>query len=148
MTTNGIIALLLMAAAGMALAVQAPMNAGLSRSLGSPVAAAAVSFGVGFGLLIIVTLSIGDGPGLLRLAQAPAWLMAGGVLGAFYVFAALWSVPVLGVLTTTGMLILGQMAGALLLDHVGAFGVTVRDLSPVRILAALMVAGGVVLSRW
>lgn len=148
MSLNVALALLMMAAAGVALAVQAPLNAGLSRSLGSPFGAAALSFGVGFALLLAVALAIGDGANLMRLAQTPPVLLLGGFLGAFYVVSTVLSVPLLGVLTTTGMLILGQMAGALLLDHIGAFGAPLRELSPLRLLAAAMVAGGVILSRW
>ena len=148
MTANVAAALLMMAVAGLAMSIQAPVNAGLSRSIGSPVAAAAISFGVGFVLLVAVTLATGDGPSLLRLGVTPWVGLLGGVVGAFYVFSALWSVSVLGVLTTTSMMILGQMTGSLLLDHYGAFGFVARELSPIRVLAAAMVAGGVILSRW
>lgn len=142
------VALLLMALSGVALAVQAPVNAGLGRALHSAIGAAAVSFGVGFVLLSAIAVLLGDGGNMLRAGQVPVWLLTGGMLGALFVFCSLWSVPVLGVLTTTSMLILGQMVAALLLDHVGAFGVATHELSPVRILAAALVAGGVILSRF
>jgi transporter family-2 protein len=142
-----ILVLGLVAAAGVALAVQAPLNASLARGIGTPVAAAAVSFGVGFVVLLAATLAI-DGPGpLQRLAQVPLWQWAGGVLGAFYVWAVIFGVPQAGVVTTFAALILGQMLAAMVLDATGAFGVPPQDVSPTRVLAALLVAGGVVLSR-
>ncbi|RKF15203.1 DMT family transporter [Roseovarius spongiae] len=148
MSQSTIIALLLMTASGVAISLQGPLNAMLGRGIGSVLGAATVSFGVGFVLLLVVMLILGEGGSLLRLRDVPAWLLIGGSMGALYVFSAIWSVPVLGVLTMTTMLILGQMVAALLLDHFGAFGMVVREISPTRVLAAALVAAGVILSRW
>lgn len=140
-------ALFLVIIAGVALATQAPINAALGRSLGSPVGAAAVSFAVGFLVLLSLTL-LHDGPGpFLRLGATPGWQIAGGFLGAYYVFAVLWGVPTLGVLSTMAALILGQMGAALVLDGGGLLGLQVQALSPQRIAAAVLVAAGLVLSR-
>lgn len=137
-----------MAVAGAMVAAQAPINAALGRGIGSPIGAATISFAVGFVLLLIGTLILGHGPSLLKLGQAPLWLLIGGALGAVYVFSALWSVPLLGVVTTTSLMIFGQMSAALLLDHFGAFGIVQQSVSPMRIASAVLVAGGVILSRW
>nr|WP_309502306.1 DMT family transporter [uncultured Roseovarius sp.] len=147
MSSSTLIALLLMAASGVAIAVQGPINAMLGRGLGSTMAAAAVSFGVGFAVLLVLTLLIGHGSNLTRLGSVPLWLLIGGSMGALFVFSTIWSVPVLGVLTTTAVLILGQLVAALLLDHFGAFGLPAQALSPTRLLAAALVVGGVILSR-
>ena len=63
---------------GMAVALQAPINAALSRELGGPVAAAAVSFGVGFVVLLVIVLVQGQGGAFLKLTQVPAWTLVGG----------------------------------------------------------------------
>lgn len=147
MSSTTLIALALMAASGVAIAVQGPLNAALGRGIGSAMGAAAVSFGVGFLILLALTVIIGDAASLARLGAVPLWLLIGGAMGALFVFSALWSVPVLGVLTAMGMLVLGQMVAALLLDYYGAFGMAQQDISLTRVLAALLVAGGVVLSR-
>ncbi|WP_113912560.1 DMT family transporter [Roseovarius dicentrarchi] len=139
---------ILMAVAGAMIASQAPINAALGRSIGSPVGAATLSFGVGFVILLVVSILIGDGANLMRVARVPVWMLVGGALGAIYVFAALWSVPKLGVLTTTTLMIFGQMGAAIVLDHLGAFGVAQSSVSPMRLLSAALVAGGVILSRW
>jgi transporter family-2 protein len=137
-----------MAVAGLAVAIQAPLNSALGRSIESSVAAAAVSFGVGFVALVLLVALSGDSAAFARAALAPRWLLLGGLLGAFFVWASLWSVPVLGVLTTTAALILGQMVGAMVLDYIGAFGIAARDLSWTRLTAALLVGTGVILSRF
>ncbi len=148
MTNQIIIATVLMAVAGGMIASQAPINAALGRGLGSSMGAATVSFGVGFVVLVVVSVIIGDGASLLRVGQVPLWLLIGGALGAVYVFAALWSVPILGVVTMTSLMIFGQMGAALLLDHYGAFGVAQHSINPMRLVSAALVAGGVILSRW
>ena len=133
---------------GMAVAVQAPINAALGRSLGGPVPAAAVSFGVGFAVLLTVALVQGQGGSFLKLAQVPLWMLAGGALGAWYVFSATWGVAALGVVTMIAALILGQMAAALVIDTTGALGMAARDITPTRIAAVVLVGAGLVLSRF
>ena len=139
---------LLIVLAGVCIAVQAPINTALARQVESPLAAAAFSFGVGFVLLVGVTLLTGQGRGLTRVGGVEPWMWIGGFFGAFYVWAMVWSLPRLGVLTALCALALGQIVAAILLDRSGAFGLPLRDVSLPRILAALMVGGGLVLSRF
>lgn len=140
-------ALIIIAIAGIALATQAPINAALGRSLGSPIAAAAVSFGVGLVVLTLLALVISGPQTFAKLGVTPGWQLLGGLLGAFYVSAVLWGVSTLGVLSAMAALILGQMGAALVLDGNGLFGLPVQALSPQRIAAAVLVAAGLVLSR-
>ncbi|MFX0544549.1 DMT family transporter [Roseovarius sp. S1116L3] len=148
MTNQILIATVLMAVAGAMIASQAPINAALGRSIGSPIGAATVSFAVGFAVLLIATFTVGDGESLLRVGAVRPWMLLGGAMGAVFVFAALWSVPLLGVVTTASLMIFGQMGAALLLDHFGAFGVAQHTISSTRVLSAALVAGGMILSRW
>lgn len=137
---------LLIALGGVAIAVQAPLNAALARGIGSPLAAAAVSFGVGFVALAALTLAGGSGA-LGRLGGVPAWQFAGGLLGAFYVWSIVTGVAGLGVVTAMAALIFGQLSAALLLDHFGALGLAVQPVSATRLLAVALVGAGLVLSR-
>lgn len=132
---------------GMAISVQAPINAALTRELGGPVAAAAVSFGVGFLVLLVIALAQGHGGMFLKLPQVPAWTLIGGCLGAWYVLSSIWGVTSLGVLTLVSALILGQMTAALVIDATGMLGVAVREVTPTRIAAAGLVMAGLILSR-
>lgn len=132
---------------GVAISVQAPINAALGRGLGGPVPAAAVSFGVGFLVLVAASLLQGQGGAYLKLSQVPVWTLLGGFLGAWYVFAAVWGVASLGVVTLVAALVLGQMAAALVIDATGSLGMAVREITPTRIAAAGLVLAGLVLSR-
>lgn len=110
-------------------------------------AAAAVSFGVGFAVLAAISLARSGLPQAGTVASAPWWAWAGGALGAVYVWAAAWSVGSLGVVTLVATLIAGQMTAALILDATGAFGMTVREFDWKRLVAVGLVAAGVATSR-
>lgn len=132
---------------GILLAVQAPINSALARSAGDPLVGAMISFGVGFAVLAAILAVRGTAAGFGGLANAPWWAWIGGFLGAFYVVAVIWAVPKLGVVTTTAALVFGQVAAAMALDAIGAFGLPVQSISWTRAVAAGLVLGGVVLSR-
>lgn len=147
MPQSTLFAMMFVAFAGALVSVQAPMNAALGRGIGSPMAAAAVSFAVGLVLLVAVVAIIGDTPAFLRLNTVSPWLLLGGTMGAIFVFSSLWAVPILGVLTTTILVILGQLFAAVILDYFGVFGIEPRDISLTRLLAVALVAAGAVLSQ-
>ncbi|SMO98653.1 DMT family transporter [Paracoccus laeviglucosivorans] len=146
--TYVIVAALGVVIGGVCIAVQAPINAALARHVASPLAAAAISFGVGFAILGVAATAMGQGRSFTRAFSADWWMLAGGILGAFYVWTIVWSLPRLGALTALCALALGQILAAILLDRIGAFGLPVRDISLPRILAALMVGGGLIMSRF
>ena len=132
---------------GIALALQAPINAALGDRVGDGVLAATISFGIGFVLLLGLTSTRGPLPSLGVLKAVPWWCWIGGALGAYFVWAMLWSVPKLGVVTTFAAVILGQLTAALILDAVGAFGLPVQEITLPRIGAVALVCAGLILSR-
>ena len=132
---------------GAFLAAQAPINAALAKSIGDPVMAACISFGIGFVVLAAVSVFRGAWLSGGAIAAAPWWSWLGGLLGAFYVAVVIWGVPQLGVVSTVAALIFGQVAAALVLDAVGAFGLPVQAITWQRLVAAAMILGGLVLSR-
>jgi transporter family-2 protein len=141
------VAILVVVAGGVALSLQAPLNASLSRGIGSSTGAAAVSFAVGFVVLTLVTAATGGAGAFLKVGGVPSSQLLGGCLGAYYVWAVVWGVPQLGVLTMVAALILGQMMAALAIDATGALGLAQHPVTWTRVAAAGLVAAGVVLSR-
>ena len=107
MTSQTLLAVFLLALGGAAIAVQAPINAGLARGIGSAAGAAAVSFGVGFVALGLLTVVTGGAGGFAKLAGVPVWQLAGGLLGAYYVWSVITGIPTLGVVTAIAAMILG-----------------------------------------
>ncbi|ABD54054.1 DMT family transporter [Jannaschia sp. CCS1] len=138
----------LVVAVGAALAMQAPINAALAREVGDPTAAAAISFAIGFVVLAAIAWYRGSSmTALTSLSGVPWWALMGGVLGALWIWAAIWSLPRLGVVTMFGAMILGQLIAAMVLDARGSFGMEARPIDLTRLMAVAMVAGGVILSK-
>jgi transporter family-2 protein len=147
MSVSVILALLAVALGGVAIAIQAPINGTLSRGLGDPVLAAAASFAVGLIALAALAIFRSTWPSLAEARSLPWWVWSGGLLGAFYVWAAVWSVGTIGVVSLVAALIFGQLTAALVIDAIGAFGVTQRPIDLTRIAAVALVGAGLVLSR-
>lgn len=145
--TQSLFPLAVIIVAGCMAALQAPMNAALGKGLGSGTVAATISFGVGFLVLLLVVALTGEADHFARAKSVNRWLLIGGGLGAFYVWAILWAIPALGIVTAISAMILGQLIVALLLDAYGPFGLPITEVSPRRIGAVLLVAGGLVLSK-
>ena len=141
-------ALILVFLAGMAVAIQTPINGLLAQTSGNGIFAATVSFLVGSAALAIILLSSQGLPSSAALRAIPWWMWTGGLLGAFYVWAALTNVHKIGALSLVAALIAGQLTAALVLDAAGAMGLSASPVSWQRILAVFLVAGGVLLSRF
>src|SRR5947209_1313837 len=93
--------------AGGLIALQAPINSGLSKGVGT-FAAATISFLIGTVVLIAITAIAGDAH--LSKAGDLAWYyFTGGLLGAAYVTVALVTVRTLGAGGTTAATISGQL---------------------------------------
>lgn len=143
-----IMAVIFVILAGACITIQAPINAALARGVGSALAAASISFGVGFALLVLATVLLGEGRSFGLALHQDRLLWVGGFLGAFYVWTIVWTLPQMGVLTAVCALALGQILAAIMMDRLGLFGLQIRDISIPRLLAAGMVGGGLVLSRF
>jgi transporter family-2 protein len=133
---------------GAGLPVQAGVNAAMARHAGRPEWAALVNFGVGLvGLAAWLLATRAALPPSGALAKAPLWAWSGGLLGAFYVSAVVFLVPRLGVATTLGLTVAGQMVAALVLDQAGAMGLATRPITGARVLGAALLVAAVILIR-
>lgn len=140
--------LLLALLAGAMMPTQAAINNKMAAFVDSPVLAAFISFFVGTVALFIYIVISGTPLGSLTDAKnAPPIAWVGGLLGAFFVAAAVTLVPRLGVAMTFSLIIAGQMLVTIFLDHFGFLGIEVRPVSWTRIAGILLITGGVVLIR-
>jgi len=129
--------------AGTLVAMQAPINSMLGRSVGT-FAAASLSFAIGLTVLIGITLVAGSG-GFHNLGEAGDlrwYYLTGGVLGAIYVTSVLVSVRTLGAGGVTAATIAGQLTMSVVLDRSGFLGLDERALTPQRILGIALLAAG------
>ncbi|MEM1362374.1 MAG: DMT family transporter [Pseudomonadota bacterium] len=93
-------------------------------------------------LTIIVAFTRPTLPSIVDLANAPKTVWLGGLIATIYIIAIVVLTPKLGVGLTTGLILVGQIMTALLLDHFGAFGNPQHTLSIGRAAGlTLMIAG-------
>jgi transporter family-2 protein len=138
---------LVILAAGIALAIQPPTNAALARGVGSVVVAALISFLVGTAALLAAWAATDRTLPALPVRGVPAWAWLGGFYGAGFVAAMAFAAPRLGLATTLTMAITSQLATAIVLDYFGLLGLKVEPVTTSRLLGAALVLAGVVLFR-
>jgi transporter family-2 protein len=140
-------AVVVMSVGGVLIALQAPTNAMLARTVGSPVNAALISFLVGFLGLVAASLALHAKPDLAAARALPWYAWLGGLYGAFFVAAIAYAAPRIGVASALTIAVGAQLVTALVLDHLGAFGLPARPIDLPKIAGVLLVGLGVVLVR-
>jgi bacterial/archaeal transporter family-2 protein len=139
------IAVLATAFAGGLVALQAPINSGLGRAVGS-LPAASFSFAVGLVALVGITLVAGEGFGRIGEVGGLSWYwLIGGLLGAVYVTTVLITVRELGAGGVTAATIAGQLTLSVVIDRLGILDLPEREITPARIAGVLLLAAGVLL---
>lgn len=141
------LAVLLTAAVGGLIALQAPINANLGRATGS-FPAALVSFLVGTTVLAAIVVLSGDAGRLASALDVRWYYLLGGLLGAAYVTAALVTVKEIGAGGVAAATITGQLVASVTLDRLGAFGLEQVPLTWGRLLGiALLLSGTYLIVR-
>ena len=133
---------LIMLAAGVGIPILAALNAALGGLMGSPAAAAAILFTVALAATALVTIFTGT-QALTRVADAPRYLLLGGVLVAFYVLSITYIAPTFGVGNAVFFVLIGQLLSAAAIDHFGLFGAQISALSPIRAAGIAIMGLGV-----
>lgn len=134
--------------AGAVLPLQAGLNVQLGKSVHQPIFAAFASFLIGtVGLLVYLFVLKFDFStiGQTKTVSPVVWIA--GILGAFYVAAVIILAPRLGVALTFVLVVAGQMAISLVVDHFGLLGLPVKQINWQRLFGVLLLVAGVVLIR-
>lgn len=131
--------------AGGLVALQAPINSILARSVGS-LPAAAINFLCGTVALLALVVLIGQA-GRLGDGTGVPWyyLIGGGILGAVYVTTVLISVRSLGAGGVTAATVAGQLTASVAADRLGILGLEERALSAPRIAGVFLLVAGTLL---
>jgi|SRR5215218_473477 bacterial/archaeal transporter family-2 protein len=135
-------AVLLTAFVGGLIALQAPINSGLGKAVGT-FQAAFVSFLLGTVVLALIAGFARGGFGHLGeiRALAPQYL-TGGVLGAAYVTSVLVTVRALGAGAVVAATIAGQLTMSVIIDQFGLLGVDKDPVNAMKLVGILLLAGG------
>ena len=135
-------ALLLTAVVGGLVAIQAPINSGLGRSVGS-FQAAFISFAIGTTLLCVIAALAKGGLGQIGEIRTVSWYsLLGGVLGAAYVTTVLVTVRTLGAGGLTAATVSGQLTASVLVDQFGLLGVEKSPITLLKVIGVLLLAAG------
>lgn len=139
---------LLVVAAGASVAFQQVLNANLRIQIGSPWWAAAASYFVGL-LFTLVVAVIVPGPKLTEVLPGNGnWLpWTGGIFGAIFIAITILMLPRLGATTTISLIIVGQMALSLVMDHYGLMGLPQHPVNLVKLAGVGLLLLGVILIR-
>lgn len=136
-----LVALLAAAASGMAMTLQAVVNAALSRYVGL-VAATFVVNAVGLAASGLGLLAAGSYRHLATMPGVPARWWLGGLLGVFIVFTMAFTVARAGAGVAVSVAVTAQLILALIFDHFGLLGSRCVPATWVRLLGAgLLIAG-------
>ena len=130
---------------GAGLTIQVGMNATVRLTIGSPVIATIVNFGVGLAALLLLAIASGARVVPGSMTSVPAWAWFGGLLGAAYVAATTVLGPRLGAAALLALTLAGQMVAALLVDHYGVIGFPQNPVTPARLAGAALLVAGVLL---
>jgi bacterial/archaeal transporter family-2 protein len=127
---------------GGVVAMQAPLNSQLGRTVGGA-QASMVALGISFVALAALSAVVGGWGGLARLGDAPLHVaVGGGLIGALYVGSIVFTVRELGAGGLTAATISGQLALAVVIDHFGWLGVAKSPISATKLLGIALLGLG------
>jgi transporter family-2 protein len=136
--------LLLAFVVGLAITVQAGVNANLRQAIASPILAAVISFGSGLIVLVLLFLASGGRtPTSDVIRQVSWWKWMGGAMGAVYMITVIVSVQKIGTANMVSLSVAGQLVAALLLDHYGLMGFALHPANGWRLLGIMLIVTGV-----
>lgn len=133
-------------AAGVAAALQAATNAGLSRSAG-----------LGPALVVNTVIVLIGAVGLWAAlgakttffpASAPSTFYLGGLFGFVIIASLAYVFPRIGAAYAIALMIAGQCVAALIVDHFGLMGMPQDPLTVQRVIGVGLVAAGALVTRF
>jgi transporter family-2 protein len=140
--SNEMLPLVLAFLSGVLMAIQGSLNTALSKVIGLLEATFVVHL-TGT-VLVMALLFIGNmGKGNLYLWQeAPWYSWLGGIVGVAIIYLVAASIPSVGVANATTAIIVGQVVTAVIIDHIGGFGLERVACSPKQLLGLVLLAIG------
>lgn len=136
-------------AAGLILPLQTSANTKLSKKCGSSVFASLFTFTEALIILSIFVLISEKSISInfTLLAKQPWWIWTGGAWGVIFVAMSALLCAKIGVVQTTILPVFGQIVMSILIDSFGLFNSTVIPVTTFKILGAILVFAGIVVSN-
>jgi bacterial/archaeal transporter family-2 protein len=140
------LATVLAVAAGLAGSVQVALMSRLGDRIGVLEALAFSTLLTAAGALVVLLLARRSVAGFERAFRQPWWMLLGGLMGLLIVFTITYAGPRVGVASTVGILIAGQLAMGAAIDSFGLFRSERIPLHWPRVLGIVFLAAGAALS--
>ena len=143
--SSSALAVTLAAVAGLAGAVQAAVMGELGERVGIVPAlafSALVSLTLAAVLLLVVDTSLA---GIRAVVREPVWLWSGGALSLFIILAVTVGPPRIGTTATIGLVIVGNLFMAAIVDQFGLFGLERIPVTWPRLLGLVLLVAGAAL---
>lgn len=134
-----------MVLAGVGIPVMAMINGAFGARFG-PTTAATATFAVALAGVLIIGTGQGGTPWKAG-AIAPWYMLFPGLIVAFYMLSITHFGPVIGIGTAVILVVMGQVVSAVVLDHLGLFGMPQVGISPKRLAGVCLIVLGVALAR-
>lgn len=143
-----LLAMVLATLAGASVATQQVLNANLGMALKSAAWSGFTSYFIGVVCMVLLASALRDPlPSAAAAVRIPWWAWSGGLFGAVFIGLAVILVPQLGAATFFVLLVTGQIAASVALDHFGWLGLPQRSMDLQRLLGVVLLIGGVALIR-
>lgn len=144
MMNNTAVFIVLAVATGLMIPVQAALNTGLNKHAASPVLTTLLFLAVAITTTLLVWIF--SKPSLPKgMFQTPGYMYLGGIILTVYALLIPVITPKVGVGASIGLVITGQLIGAIVIDHFGWLHMPVHQLNWIRILGAVLMVAGIYL---
>lgn len=133
--------LLFAVAAGTAMALQGSLNTVLGKAVGMLEATFFVHLSGTVVLIALLLFGVGEG-NIGQWLKAPWYSYLGGLLGVAIIYLVQASISKLGVALATALIVVGQVAAALVIDHFGLFGLREIPFTWWKLFGLFLLAAG------
>ncbi|MBC8110490.1 MAG: DMT family transporter [Verrucomicrobia bacterium] len=128
--------------------IQAGLNNKLTKITSNPIITTFFSVMIGFlSIFFYVIITKQKFPTFIKITESPWYVWLAGTLGTIYVGSIIFLVPKLGIAFTFSLVVTGQIAVSVLLDHFGIFGVR-EPITLGKIVGSLLIILGVIAVRY
>jgi transporter family-2 protein len=145
-STNFLPIAAMMFAAGIGIPEFAAFNTALSKQLGGPIAATAVTFAVGL-VIALAVVAVTGFPQRSAFTFETPHIWFGALFMLFYATSVAFAAPRIGLGNAIFFVLLGQIVAAAAIDHFGWLGTVQSALTPKRMLGLVVMAVGLYLAR-
>ncbi len=141
MSTIGLV-ILIGLVGGLAVGLQQPLSSLLAGRMGMLEGLFIVQLGGTLATLVLL-LTLRRGSGLKQWHDLPWYGLGAGVLSVVIISAVSYAIPRVGTVTSTFLIVTGQLVASIVIDHYGLFDTSIRQLDPSRLLGVGVLFAGI-----